>query len=71
MSTEGISPALNETTVWHEVESSKVASLLDVDPAQGLSEAEATKRLEEVGPNSLDQTEEEPAWHAFLREYKD
>jgi len=71
MSTDSISPTLNETTVWYELESSKVASLLDVDPAQGLSEAEATKRLEQYGPNSLTETKEEPTWRAFLRQYQD
>jgi Ca2+-transporting ATPase len=71
MSTEGISTALNETTVWHELESSKVASLLDVDPAQGLSTDEAAQRLRQYGPNSLTETEKEPTWHAFLRQYQD
>ena len=56
---------------WYTLTSEAVSEELQVDPAQGLSEAEVAKRLEQYGPNSLDQTEEEPTWRAFLRQYKD
>jgi Ca2+-transporting ATPase len=56
---------------WYTLTAEAVSKELQVDPAQGLSEAEAAKRLEQYGPNSLDQTEVEPTWRAFLRQYKD
>jgi Ca2+-transporting ATPase len=56
---------------WYTLTAEAVSKELQVDPAQGLSEAEAAKRLEQYGPNSLTETEEEPTWRAFLRQYKD
>ena len=35
---------------WHALSAQKVASSLDVDPARGLSAAEAERRLGERGP---------------------
>lgn len=61
----------NETTVWHQQEAQEVTQLLSVDPTKGLSDAEAAKRMEQYGPNSLTETKEEPTWRAFLRQYKD
>ena len=56
---------------WYTLTSEAVSKELQVDPAQGLSVAEAAKRLEQYGPNSLTETKEEPTWRAFLRQYKD
>ena len=61
----------NSQPVWHTLTASEVSEELQVDPAQGLSAAEAAKRLEQYGPNSLTETKEEPTWRAFLRQYKD
>ncbi len=61
----------NEKTVWYQQEAQEVTQLLSVDPTQGLSDAEAAKRMEQYGPNSLTETKEEPTWRAFLRQYKD
>ncbi|NOR88903.1 MAG: ATPase, partial [Anaerolineales bacterium] len=56
---------------WYTLTSEAVSKELEVDPAQGLSEAEAAKRQEQYGPNSLTETKVEPTWRAFLRQYKD
>jgi Ca2+-transporting ATPase len=56
---------------WYTLTQEAVSEELQVDPAQGLSEAEAAKRLGQYGPNSLTETKEEPTWRAFLRQYKD
>ena len=37
---------------WYTLTSEAVSQELQVDPSQGLSAAEATKRLEKYGPNS-------------------
>ena len=49
----------------------EVAESLGVDPARGLSAAEAAKRLEEHGPNRFTVTAVEPRWRAFVRQYRD
>ena len=44
---------------------------LKVDPAKGLSAAEAQQRLQQYGPNELAAKKKESGWQAFLRQYKD
>ena len=48
-----------------------VAQQLKVDPAKGLSAAEAQQRLQQYGPNVLAAKKKEAGWQAFLRQYKD
>jgi Ca2+-transporting ATPase len=48
-----------------------VAQQLGVDPAKGLSAAEAQKRLQQYGANKLAAKKNESGWQAFLRQYKD
>jgi Ca2+-transporting ATPase len=48
-----------------------VAGQLKVDPAKGLSAAEAQQRLQQVGPNVLAAKKKESGWQAFLRQYQD
>ena len=66
-----MSEATGNQPKWYTLTSEAVSKELQVDPAQGLSEAEAAKRLGQYGPNSLTETKEEPTWRAFLRQYKD
>ncbi|NJD58126.1 MAG: HAD-IC family P-type ATPase, partial [Anaerolineae bacterium] len=56
---------------WYTLTSEKVASELQVDPAKGLSAAEAKQRVQKYGPNKLAGKKKEPGWRAFLRQYKD
>jgi Ca2+-transporting ATPase len=44
----------------------QVASSLDVDPARGLTNAEAARRLTLLGPNALEQQHHEPLWRLVL-----
>ena len=48
-----------------------VAQELKVDPAKGLSAAEAQQRLQQYGPNVLAAKKKESGWQAFLRQYRD
>ncbi|MEQ1701530.1 MAG: HAD-IC family P-type ATPase, partial [Ilumatobacteraceae bacterium] len=48
-----------------------VAARLDVDPAVGLSPAEATARLAQHGPNELAAAERTPAWRRLLAQFAD
>jgi Ca2+-transporting ATPase len=60
-----------ETTVWYSLSGEESAKLLTVDPAKGLSAAEAQQRLQQYGPNRLEEKKKEPGWRAFLRQYED
>jgi P-type Ca2+ transporter type 2C len=59
------------TPTWHELSTEEVARELDVDPAQGLTSAEAAERRARVGPNRFAEAKRESRWHAFLRQYED
>ncbi|MBW3081394.1 cation-translocating P-type ATPase [Bifidobacterium saguinibicoloris] len=48
-----------------------VAKALDVDPARGLSSAEAKRRLERFGPNELASAPPVPKWKKFLAQFQD
>jgi Ca2+-transporting ATPase len=56
---------------WYALSADDVARELGVDPAKGLSTAEAQKRLEQYGPNKLAEKKKETGLQAFLRQYKD
>jgi P-type Ca2+ transporter type 2C len=56
---------------WYVLDVADVAQKLDVDPAKGLSAAEAQKRLQQYGPNVLAAKKKESGWQAFLRQYQD
>ncbi|MGN6430284.1 MAG: cation-translocating P-type ATPase [Gaiellaceae bacterium] len=60
-----------EARPWHVLDGLEVARGLGVDPGQGLSSAEAAKRLEQYGPNKFAEVKTEPRWHAFIRQYRD
>jgi Ca2+-transporting ATPase len=60
-----------EQRPWHVLAGPEVAQALGVDPGQGLSSAEAAKRLEQYGPNKFAEAKTEPRWHAFIRQYRD
>jgi Ca2+-transporting ATPase len=72
MTTRDVTPVADRSSsdpVGAAVE--QVARDLDVDPAVGLSAAEARTRLETHGPNRLAAGKKEPGWRAFLRQYED
>jgi len=58
-------------TAWHRLAATEVSEELDVDPERGLDSAEVDRRREQFGPNRLAEARPEPAWHAFLRQYRD
>jgi P-type Ca2+ transporter type 2C len=76
----GIVMAITESSVdaadaaagsWYSADAASVAKRLRVDPATGLTGAEARARLEKVGPNQLAGAKAESGWQAFLRQYQD
>jgi Ca2+-transporting ATPase len=56
---------------WYTMTPDAVGQALHVDPAEGLSAAEAQQRLKQYGPNQLAEKKKEPGWQAFLRQYQD
>nr|NLD39854.1 HAD-IC family P-type ATPase [Actinomycetales bacterium] len=48
-----------------------IATAMDVTPKEGLTAAEAARRLEEYGPNELVSAPREPAWKRFVRQFRD
>ncbi|GAB3053682.1 cation-transporting P-type ATPase [Intrasporangium mesophilum] len=56
---------------WHGMTPDQVCRELDVDPAQGLSPDEVTRRRALYGSNKLAEEAKEPGWRAFLRQYQD
>jgi Ca2+-transporting ATPase len=60
-----------QVVAWHGLTAEEVCKGLGVDPLQGLAPAEVERRRSEVGPNKLAEAAKEPAWHAFLRQYRD
>jgi Ca2+-transporting ATPase len=56
---------------WYALTAEEVAKQQGVDPAKGLSAAEAQARRQQYGPNQLAGKQKEPGWQAFLRQYKD
>ncbi len=54
---------------WYARDAGAAATELGVEPAQGLSAAEAATRLEHDGPNALPTEKPKPGWRRFLDEY--
>src|SRR6476646_7525423 len=60
-----------EQKQWFALDGEQVAGELGVDVHSGLAPDEASKRLEQYGPNAFTAAETEPRWHAFVRQYRD
>jgi Ca2+-transporting ATPase len=57
--------------VWHTLSVSDALQHEEVDPAKGLSKAEAEARLQKYGPNAFAQAKKEPGYVRFLNQYRD
>jgi len=55
--------------VWHTISTHEAAASLGVDPARGLSAAEAARRRVVHGPNALVEAAPEPLWRKFARQF--
>jgi Ca2+-transporting ATPase len=56
-------------TTWYALSAEDTAKQLGVDPAVGLTAADAASRLAKNGPNALAAEKPTPAWMRFLKEY--
>ena len=55
---------------WYALSPSEVAARLGVDPAAGLTAAQAARQLAKDGPNALPEEKPKPGWRRFLEEYR-
>ena len=55
---------------WHAETAEIVASQLAVDPATGLTAAEAQARRQRHGPNRLTESAPRPVWLKFLDQFR-
>ena len=67
----GDGAAPEQAVAWHTLGPGEATSRLGVDPAQGLTGAEADSRRATYGPNKFTETAVEPRWRAFVRQYRD
>ncbi len=63
-------PDAPQTLAWHAEIPAAVTTALAVDPAQGLTGAEAQARLAQYGPNRLAEKPPRPAWLKFLDQFR-
>ncbi len=56
---------------WYTLTPEEVGKQLQVDPAKGLSAAEAKQRLQKYGPNRLAEKKKKSGWQSFLEQYQD
>jgi len=68
---EAMATAAAEAPTWHVTSAEDAAERLEVDVREGLSAADAGRRLERDGPNRLAEATKEPRWKAFLRQFQD
>jgi P-type Ca2+ transporter type 2C len=64
-------PSADGQPDWYRLTPESAAQRLEVDPAKGLSAAEAQQRLQHYGPNRLAGKKKESGLHAFVRQYQD
>ena len=55
---------------WYAVSAEDVAAKFAVDPAQGLSSADAARLLAQNGPNALPTEKPKPGWRRLLDQYR-
>ncbi len=60
-----------DVIAWHGLTADEACGRLEADALAGLEATEVERRRAEFGPNKLAEAEKEPAWRAFLRQYRD
>ncbi|MDO9049902.1 MAG: cation-translocating P-type ATPase [Methylotenera sp.] len=61
---------LKESKTWHTMPPEAASAALEVVPARGLSEAQATERLQKFGENKLIEAAPRPLWLKFFDQFK-
>tara|TARA_R110001592_G_scaffold240929_2_gene501264 strand:+ start:90951 stop:93539 length:2589 start_codon:yes stop_codon:yes gene_type:complete len=58
-------------TAWHTLSAEKLGQILRCEFDQGLDNAEAERRLQQHGPNQLQESKRRPLWHLLLKQLSD
>jgi P-type Ca2+ transporter type 2C len=66
-----VAPPAANGDAWYALTPEQATAKIGVDPATGLSAADAASRLASYGPNKFAVAEVEPQWRAFIRQYRD
>ena len=62
--------ATTSVTAWYQLSPDDVAQKLGVNPATGLSAAQAADAAKQYGPNALPAEKAKPEWRRFVDEYR-
>jgi Ca2+-transporting ATPase len=62
-------PELDKEDIWHALEASEVVQALETSPDRGLTADEAARRLEEFGPNELEEAPRPGIWQHLLEQF--
>jgi len=63
-------PTATAGQAWYACPPDEVAARLGVDPAAGLTAAQAAEQLAKDGPNALPEEKPKPGWRRFAGEYR-
>ena len=63
--------AVTATLDWYGLPPEAACETLGVELDKGLTAAQVEERRAQYGPNALAEEAKEPAWRAFLRQYRD
>jgi len=63
------SSSLSEAAAWHALNVDEIVQQLDTRPEQGLTSAEAARRLQQHGPNKLPLGKQQSAFMRFLQQF--
>jgi len=58
-------------TAWHTLSAESLGQTLQCEFDQGLDSAEAGRRLQQHGPNQLQDSGHRPLWHLILKQFSD
>jgi len=61
---------VNGEDIWHVLEATEIVHALQTSPKQGLSEEEARRRLEQFGPNELEEAEKPSLFQLIFEQFK-
>jgi Ca2+-transporting ATPase len=61
---------VNGEDIWHVLEATEIVQALQTSPKQGLSEEEASRRLEQFGPNELEEAAKPSLFSLIFEQFK-
>ncbi|MCJ7566954.1 MAG: cation-translocating P-type ATPase [Anaerolineales bacterium] len=61
--------SINGEDIWHVLEATEIVQALQTSPKQGLSEEEASRRLEQFGPNELEEAEKPSLFRLIFEQF--